>query len=141
MSYDEVLEFMFNSLPMYQRIGQSAYKADLDTSEKLDKHFSHPHKSFKTIHVAGTNGKGSVSHSIASVLQEAGYKTGLYTSPHLIDYRERIRVNGEMISKEFVTDFINENTELFKELEPSFFEMSVALAFEYFKFCNVDVAI
>ncbi|MDD4150424.1 MAG: bifunctional folylpolyglutamate synthase/dihydrofolate synthase [Bacteroidales bacterium] len=141
MNYDEVLEFMFNSLPMYQRIGKAAYKADLITTEKLDEHFRHPHRSFKTIHVAGTNGKGSVSHSIASVFQEAGYKTGLYTSPHLIDYRERIRVNGEMITKEFVIDFINESTELFKELEPSFFEMSVALAFEYFKFCKVDVAI
>ncbi len=141
MSYDEVLEFMFNSLPMYQRIGEAAYKADLITTEKLDEHFKQPHRAFKTVHVAGTNGKGSVSHSIASVFQEAGYKTGLYTSPHLIDYRERIRVNGEMISKEFVTDFINENIELFIELKPSFFEMSVALAFEYFRFCKVDVAI
>ncbi len=141
MTYQEVIDFMYNSLPMYQRIGKAAYKADLETTEILDKHFSHPHKSFKTIHIAGTNGKGSVSHSIASVLQEAGYKTGLYTSPHLIDYRERIRVNGEMISKDFVCDFINDNLDFFKELTPSFFEMSVALTFEYFKYSNVDVAV
>ena len=141
MNYDEVLEFMFNSLPMYQRIGEAAYKADLITTEKLDEYFKQPHQAFKTVHVAGTNGKGSVSHSIASIFQEARYKTGLYTSPHLIDYRERIRVNGEMISKEFVTAFINENIKLFTDLKPSFFEMSVALAFEYFRFCKVDVAI
>jgi len=141
MTYEEVIDFMYNSLPMYQRIGKAAYKADLETTEKLDEHFSHPHKSFKTIHIAGTNGKGSVSHSIASVLQEAGYKTGLYTSPHLIDYRERIRVNGEMISKDFVCDFINNNLDFLKKLTPSFFEMSVALAFEYFKYSNVDVAV
>lgn len=141
MTYEEVIDFMFNSLPMYQRIGKAAYKADLETTELLDDHFSHPHKSFKTIHVAGTNGKGSVSHSIASVLQEAGYKTGLYTSPHLIDYRERIRVNGEMISKNFVCDFITNNKEYFNKLTPSFFEMSVALAFEYFKYCKVDIAV
>ena len=141
MNYDEVLEFMFNSLPMYQRIGEAAYKADLITTEKLDEYFKQPHQAFKTVHVAGTNGKGSVSHSIASIFQEARYKTGLYTSPHLIDYRERIRVNGEMISKEFVTAFINENIKLFTDLKPSFFEMSVSLAFEYFRFCKVDVAI
>jgi dihydrofolate synthase / folylpolyglutamate synthase len=141
MTYNEVLEFMFNSLPMYQRIGQAAYKADLENTIALDNHFLSPHKSYKTIHVAGTNGKGSVSHSIASVLQEAGYKTGLYTSPHLTDYRERIRVNGEKISKEFVTDFINKNHNLLQDIKPSFFEMSVALALEYFKDCKVDIAV
>ncbi len=141
MTYEEVIDFMYNSLPMYQRIGKAAYKADLQTTQAIDRHFEHPHRNFKSIHVAGTNGKGSVSHSIASVLQEAGYKTGLYTSPHLIDYRERIRVNGEMISKEFVTGFIENNLDFFREITPSFFEMSVALAFEYFKYCEVDIAI
>ncbi len=141
MNYDQVLEFMFNSLPMYQRVGQAAYKANLDNTLALDKQFGFPHREFKTIHVAGTNGKGSVSHSLASVLQEAGYKTGLYTSPHLVDYRERIRVNGKMISKEFITGFINSNAELLEELKPSFFEMSVAMAFDYFRFCKVDIAV
>lgn len=141
MNYEEVLKFMYESLPMYQRIGAAAYKADLNTTIKLDDYFGNPHKHYKTIHIAGTNGKGSVSHSLASILQEAGYKTGLYTSPHLVDYRERIRVNGEKISKEFVTDFINNNFQVLKELKPSFFEMSVALAFEYFRFMKVDIAV
>lgn len=141
MNYDETIEFMFNSLPMYQRIGQAAYKADLNNALLLDEYTKHPHKSFKTIHVAGTNGKGSVSHSIASILQESGYKTGLYTSPHLLDYRERIRVNGEEISKEFVTYFINTHKKFIESLQLSFFEMSVALAFCYYKFCKVDVAV
>ncbi|MDD3739773.1 MAG: bifunctional folylpolyglutamate synthase/dihydrofolate synthase [Bacteroidales bacterium] len=141
MNYEEVLDFMFKSLPMYQRIGQAAYKANLDNTLALDKHFNYPHKTFKTIHIAGTNGKGSVSHSLASILQEAGYKTGLYTSPHLVDYRERIRVNGQMISKQYVTDFINNNIGIINKIKPSFFEMSVALAFDYFRFYNVDVAV
>lgn len=141
MNYQEIIEFLFNSLPMYQRLGKAAYKANLDNTIALDNYLNSPHKLFKTIHVAGTNGKGSVSHSLASILQESGYKTGLYTSPHLVDYRERIRVNGEMISKEFVTYFINSHFEIITELTPSFFEMSVALAFEYFKFCKVDIAI
>ncbi len=141
MNYDQVLDYMFNSLPMYQRVGQAAYKEGLDNTLVLDQYFGHPHHSFKTIHVAGTNGKGSVSHSIASILQEAGYKTGLYTSPHLIDYRERIRVNGEMISEDYITRFINENFKIITEIKPSFFEMSVALAFDYFRFCKVDIAV
>jgi dihydrofolate synthase/folylpolyglutamate synthase len=141
MNYQQVLEFMFNSLPMYQRVGQAAYKSNLDNTISLDEHFAHPHHNFKTIHVAGTNGKGSVSHSLASILQAAGYKTGLYTSPHLIDYRERIRVNGDMITEDFVCDFINNNHGILDELKPSFFEMSVALAFEYFKFSKVDIAV
>lgn len=141
MKYEEVIEFMFNSLPMYQRIGQAAYKADLQNTLILDKYTGNPHKNFKTIHVAGTNGKGSVSHSIASVLQEAGYKTGLYTSPHLVDYRERIRVDGQMIDKDYVCNFINSNKSIIEDLKPSFFEMSVALAFCYFSDCKVDVAV
>lgn len=141
MNYQEAIDFMFNSLPMYQRVGKAAYKANLDNTLALDEHFGHPHKSFKTIHVAGTNGKGSVSHSLAAILQSAGYKTGLYTSPHLVDYRERIRVNGEMISKDYICDFINQNQEIIGSLKPSFFEMSVALAFNYFSDVKVDVAV
>jgi len=141
MNYEEVLDFIYNSLPMYQRVGKAAYKANLDNTISLDNHFGNPHLKFKSIHVAGTNGKGSVSHSIASILQEAGFKTGLYTSPHLIDYRERIRINGEMISKDFVCDFINSNKDIIKELTPSFFEMSVAMAFDYFEKEDIDVAV
>ena len=141
MNYQEAIDFMFSSLPMYQRVGKAAYKSNLDNTLALDEHFGHPHKSFKTIHVAGTNGKGSVSHSLAAILQSAGYKTGLYTSPHLVDYRERIRVNGEMISKDYVCDFINQNREIIGNLKPSFFEMSVALAFNYFRDMKVDVAV
>lgn len=141
MNYQEAINFMFSSLPMYQRVGKAAYKANLDNTLALDEYFGHPHKSFKTIHVAGTNGKGSVSHSLAAILQSAGYKTGLYTSPHLVDYRERIRINGEMISKDYVCDFINDNQEIIGKLKPSFFEMSVALAFKYFADMKVDVAV
>lgn len=141
MNYKEVLDFMYKSLPMYQRIGKAAYKDNLDNTHKLDDHFESPHKFYKTIHVAGTNGKGSVSHIIASVLQEAGYKTGLYTSPHLLDYRERIKINGQMIPERFVCDLINNAFEIINEIKPSFFEMSVALAFEYFKQEKVDVAV
>lgn len=140
-NYQDVLDFMFNSLPMYQRIGAAAYKNDLSTSLKLDDYFGQPHKSYKTIHIAGTNGKGSVSHGLASILQEAGYKVGLYTSPHLLDYRERIRVNGEMISEEFVCEFINQNIKIIEDLKPSFFEMTSEMAFLYFKFMAVDIAI
>lgn len=141
MNYQEAIDFMFSSLPMYQRVGKAAYKSNLDNTLALDEHFGHPHKAFKTIHVAGTNGKGSVSHSLAAILQKAGYKTGLYTSPHLVDYRERIRVNGEMISKDYVCNFIDDNKEIISELKPSFFEMSVALAFNYFRDMKVDVAV
>ncbi len=126
---------------MYQHIGKSAYKNNLDTTQALDRYSLQPHRRFKTIHVAGTNGKGSVSHMLASVLQEAGYKTGLYTSPHLKDYRERIRINGAMISEQFVIDYVKKFKSVFDELEPSFFEMSVALAFEYFAAEKVDIAV
>ncbi|MCF0207256.1 MAG: bifunctional folylpolyglutamate synthase/dihydrofolate synthase, partial [Bacteroidales bacterium] len=117
------------------------YKSNLDNTLALDKYFGHPHEKFKTIHIAGTNGKGSVSHSLAAILQKAGYKVGLYTSPHLVDYRERIRVNGEIISEDFVCDFINQNKGIIEEIKPSFFEMSVALAFNYFASQNVDIAV
>lgn len=141
MNYQETLSYLFSQLPMYQRIGKAAYKANLDNTLALDEHFGHPHKSFKTIHVAGTNGKGSTSHMLASVLMEAGYKVGLYTSPHLKDFRERIRVNGEMISEEYVVQFVENNREVFEHIKPSFFEMTVALAFAYFAEQKVDVAV
>ena len=113
MNHREAIEFLFNSLPMYQRDGKAAYKANLDNTHKLDAHFGHPHRRFKCIHVAGTNGKGSVSHMLAAVFIKAGYKTGLYTSPHLLDFRERIRINGNMIPEEEVTLFVNSNQDFF----------------------------
>jgi len=141
MTYDETIEYMFSQLPMFHRIGKSAYKANLDTALYFDKHFAYPHRAYKTIHVAGTNGKGSVSHMLAAILQIAGYKTGLFTSPHLKDFRERIRVNGQMILKDEVIDFIENNKITFEEIQPSFFEMTSALAFYYFKKSEVDIAV
>lgn len=141
MNYNETLDWMFNKLPMYQRIGAAAYKANLDTTIEILNHLGNPQHNFKSIHIAGTNGKGSVSHSLASVFQEAGYKTALYTSPHLRDFRERIRINGEMISEDKVVSFIKENKTKLEELELSFFEMTVAMAFDYFSKEKVDIAI
>lgn len=141
MNYQETLNWLFSQLPMYQREGQAAYKANLDNTLALDEYFKHPHTLFKTIHVAGTNGKGSVSHMLASILQEAGYKTGLYTSPHLKDFRERIKINGEMVSEQYVIDFVEDNKELFAQIHPSFFEMTVAMAFKYFADQQVDIAV
>jgi len=141
VTYTETLDFLFSQLPMFQRVGQSAYKANLDTTLALDNHFKHPHTKFLSIHVAGTNGKGSVSHMLASVLMEAGYKVGLYTSPHLIDFRERIKINGELIPEESVIQFVEQNLELIEDLKPSFFEMTVALAFEYFALQQIDIAV
>jgi dihydrofolate synthase/folylpolyglutamate synthase len=141
MTYSECLDYLFNSLPVYQRIGAAAYKADLNNTHALMQHFEHPENKFKSIHVAGTNGKGSVSHNLASIFQEAGYKTGLYTSPHLRDFRERIRVNGHKICESFVIDFTKSNRAFFEQLRPSFFEMTVAMAFVYFATENVDIAI
>ncbi|MFP4526323.1 MAG: bifunctional folylpolyglutamate synthase/dihydrofolate synthase [Bacteroidales bacterium] len=140
-NYEQTLQWMFQQIPMYQRTGKAAYKVDLSMTHRIDEHFKHPHKHFKTIHIAGTNGKGSVSHMLASVLQAAGYKTGLYTSPHLKDFRERIRVDGEKVQKQFVMDFMKDNKSFFMDVKPSFFEMSVAMAFEYFKLKKVDVAV
>lgn len=142
-SYTEVLDFLYSQLPMFQRTGVAAYKDNLDNTLRLDDMFDHPHHTFKTIHVAGTNGKGSVSHMLASVLQEAGYKTGLYTSPHLKDFRERIRVNGEMITKEAVVKFVDLYLEknVSEKLEPSFFELTVLMAFDYFRKMEVDIAV
>lgn len=141
MNYQESLSWLFSQLPMYQREGKAAYKADLKNTLKLDEYFNYPHRKFKTIHVAGTNGKGSVSHMLASVLQESGYKVGLYTSPHLKDFRERIRINGEMVPEEYVTSFVKNHSNKFEEIQPSFFEMTVAMAFEYFALNNVEVAV
>lgn len=141
MNYQETLNWLFSQLPMYQREGQAAYKANLDNTLALDEYFKHPHTHFKTIHVAGTNGKGSVSHMLASILQEAGYKTGLYTSPHLKDFRERIKINGEMVSEQYVIDFVEDNKDLFASIHPSFFEMTVAMAFKYFADQQVDIAV
>jgi len=141
MNYQGTLDFLFNSLPMFQRIGQAAYKADLSNSLAFDKHLNFPHRSFKSIHVAGTNGKGSTSHMLASIFQAAGYKTGLYTSPHLSDFRERIKIDGQMVRPEFVTEFIADNREFIDQVKPSFFEMTVFMAFDYFRSEQVDIAI
>lgn len=141
MNYNETLNWMFNKLPMYQRIGAAAYKADLNNTIDILNYLDNPQNSFKSVHIAGTNGKGSVSHSLASVFQEAGYKTGLYTSPHLRDFRERIRINGSMISEEEVVKFIDEHKKKLEELELSFFEMTVAMAFDYFRKEKVDIAV
>jgi dihydrofolate synthase/folylpolyglutamate synthase len=141
MDYQETIDWMFNQLPMYQNQGASAYKKDLTNTIILSEHLGNPEKKIKTIHVAGTNGKGSTSHLLASVLQEAGYKTGLYTSPHLKDFRERIKINGQDISEEFVCEFINKHKSFFEQNQLSFFEMTVGLAFDYFVNDNVDIAI
>ncbi|HKL66940.1 MAG TPA: hypothetical protein VJ877_03530, partial [Bacteroidales bacterium] len=141
MDYTETIDFLFSSLPMYQRVGKSAYKSDLDTTIRMDMHFGNPHRFYKSVHIAGTNGKGSVSHMLASVFQNAGYRTGLYTSPHLADFRERIRINGEMISKDYVSGFVNENKSIIKLLSPSFFEMTAAMAMLYFRDKDIDIAI
>ncbi len=141
MNYKETLDWLFSQLPMFHRIGKAAYKADLVNTEKLDEYFNHPHRKFKSIHIAGTNGKGSVSHMLAAVLQQAGYKVGLYTSPHLRDFRERIRINGEMIPENEVVNFVESHRKLFEEIQPSFFEMTVALAFDYFARQKIDIAV
>jgi len=141
MNYQETLDYLFSQLPMFHRQGKSAYKADLVNTLLLDEHFGHPHRKFKTIHIAGTNGKGSTSHMLASVLASSGYKVGLYTSPHLKDFRERVRVNGVMISEDEVVQFVEENRAVFERVKPSFFEMTVALAFSFFEKQGVDVAV
>ena len=141
MNYQETTHWMFNQLPMYQTQGASAYKKDLTNTYLLLEQLQNPHKDLKCIHVAGTNGKGSSSHMLASILQEAGYKVGLYTSPHLKDYRERIKINGQMIAEDFVCEFVAQNKVFFESNDISFFEMSVGLAFEYFKKEKVDFAV
>jgi len=141
MNYQQTIQYLFSQLPMYQRVGKAAYKANLNNTIALDKYFNHPHQLFKTIHVAGTNGKGSVSHMLASVLMEAGYKVGLYTSPHLKDFRERIRINGIVIPEKNVIEFVENHKNIFESLKPSFFEMTVAMAFHYFAEERVEIAV
>lgn len=141
MTYEQTIEYLYNSVPMFQKVGATAYKEGLHNTIALDNHFGNPHLNFKTIHIAGTNGKGSCSHSIAAILQSAGYKVGLYTSPHLKDFRERIRINGTCISKEYVIDFVEKEKYFFEPLHPSFFELTTAMAFKYFSEEKVDIAV
>lgn len=141
MTYQEATEYLFNSTPLFQNVGKDAYKEGLENTLLLDKHFNHPHQQYQTIHIAGTNGKGSCSHTLAAILQEAGYKVGLYTSPHLVDFRERIRVNGTCIPEERVVRFVKEERAFFEPLHPSFFEITTALAFLYFAEQEVDIAV
>ena len=141
MTYQECVEYLFNSTPVFEHVGASAYKAGLENTLTLDEHFGHPHRAYRTIHVAGTNGKGSCSHTLASILQQAGYRVGLYTSPHLVDFRERIRVNGKPISEQRVIDFVESERHFFEPLHPSFFELTTALAFLDFKEQKVDIAV
>jgi dihydrofolate synthase/folylpolyglutamate synthase len=141
MSYEETLQYLYDSAPMFQRVGAAAYKGGMENSFLIDKRLHHPHKKYKTIHVAGTNGKGSTCHLLASILQEAGYKTGLYTSPHLLDFRERIKVDGQMIDKDYVVRFTADNKDFFESIHPSFFELTTGMAFAYFAEQAVDVAV
>ncbi len=141
MTYQDTINWMFTQLPMYQRQGQTAFKKDLSNTIKLVEYLNYPERNFKSIHVAGTNGKGSSSHMLASILQEAGYKVGLYTSPHLKDFRERIKINGNMVSETFVVDFIADNKEFLESNQLSFFEMTVGMAFDYFSKEQVDIAV
>lgn len=141
MNYQNTLTYLYNSAPMFQQVGGSAYKEGLENTRILDEHFGNPLHSFRTIHVAGTNGKGSCSHTIAAILQEAGYRVGLYTSPHLVDFRERIRINGRPIPEEYVIRFVEKERGFFEPLHPSFFELTTAMAFCYFADEKVDVAV
>ncbi len=141
LSYKEAENYLFTQLPVFEKTGGEAYKPGLNTATALDNFFHNPHKNYTTVHIAGTNGKGSVSNFLASIFQEAGYKTGLFTSPHIVDFKERIRVNGEKISADYVTNFVNSYAEKFAYLKPTFFELTTAMAFEYFNEKKVDVAI
>ena len=141
MDYQDTLAYLYNSVPMFQQVGGAAYKEGLENTLELDAHLGHPHRRFRTIHVAGTNGKGSCSHTLAAILQEAGYRTGLYTSPHLLDFRERIRINGKPIPQEYVVNFVARERPFFEPLHPSFFELTTAMAFRYFADEAVDVAV
>ena len=143
MNYQETIEYLYHATPVFEHVGASAYKPGLQTTERLDERYGHPHRMYQTIHVAGTNGKGSCSHSLCSILQEAGLRVGLYTSPHLIDFRERIRVNGIPVSEQYVVDFVEDFIQWNREekLTPSFFELTTALAFKYFADERVDIAV
>src|SRR5688572_17266562 len=139
--YQQTLDYLYANLPIFQRVGAVAYKKDLANTIQLCEHLGNPQLKFKTVHVAGTNGKGSTSHMLASILQSAGYKTGLYTSPHLKNFTERIKINGQEINKTFVVEFVNRIKPSIERIEPSFFEITVAMAFDYFAHEQVDVAI
>ena len=141
MTYQETLQYLFVKTPMFQQVGAKAYKPGLQVTETLDAHLGRPHRNYATIHVAGTNGKGSTAHLIAATLQSAGLRVGLYTSPHLVDFRERIRVNGEPVSEEYVVDFVEKERSFFEPLRPSFFEITTAMALRYFADARVDVAV
>ncbi len=141
MTYKETCNYLFNQIPMFERQGASGYKEGLENTLKLDEHFGHPHRNYLTIHVAGTNGKGSCSHTISAILQQCGYRVGLYTSPHLVDFSERIRINGEPIDENYVVDFVANEKAFFEPLKPSFFEVTTAMAFKYFSDKAVDIAV
>ena len=141
MDYQETCEYLFTRTPMFEKVGISGYKEGLENTLALDEHFGHPHKKFRSIHVAGTNGKGSCAHTIAAILQACGYKVGLYTSPHLVDFRERIRINGQPIPENYVVSFVEQERNFFEPLEPSFFELTTAMAFKYFSEMEVDIAV
>jgi len=138
--YKETIEYLYN-VPMFEKQGRTGYKEGLENSLALDERFGHPHTKYRTIHIAGTNGKGSVAHTLAAILQAAGYKTGLYTSPHLVSFRERIRINGQMISEKYVCDFVEANRDFFEKIHPSFFEIVTAMAFKYFADQKIDIAV
>ena len=141
MTYQEATEYLFSQTPSYEKQGATGYKEGLDTTLKLDEHFGHPHQNFRSIHIAGTNGKGSLSHLIAAELQVSGYRVGLYTSPHLVDFRERIRINGTPIDEAYVVKFVEEERDFYEPLKPSFFELTTAMAFKYFAEKHVDIAV
>jgi dihydrofolate synthase/folylpolyglutamate synthase len=141
MDYRETIDYLYSSLPLYQRVGAAAYKSGLENTIALDNYFGKPHKRYKTIHIAGTNGKGSVSHMLASVMAAAGLKCGLYTSPHLRDFTERIKVNGTPVGEDYIVSFVAEHKEILERIKPSFYEMTAAMAFDYFSRSDVDIAI
>ena len=141
MTYNETLEYLYNAAPAFEKVGAGAYKEGLSNTLALDQHFQHPHRKYKTIHVAGTNGKGSTSHMLAAILQKCGYRVGLFTSPHLVDFNERIRINGEPMPHQYLVDFVEQERAFFEPLQPSFFELTTALAFKYFAEQEVDIAV
>ena len=141
MTYQETCNYLFTQTPMFEKQGVSGYKEGLENTLALDQHFGHPHKDFRSIHIAGTNGKGSCAHTIAAILQQCGYRVGLYTSPHLVDFRERIRINGQPIPENYVIDFVEKERNFFEPLKPTFFELTTAMAFKYFSEMKVDIAV
>lgn len=141
MTYKETCNYLFTQTPMFEKQGLGGYKEGLENSLALDEHLGHPHRNFRSIHIAGTNGKGSCAHTLASILQQCGYKVGLYTSPHLVDFRERIRINGQPIPENYVVDFVEKEKEFFEPLKPTFFELTTALAFQYFSDMQIDIAV